>query len=274
MMATAMKKTTLLCTLLLAACAPKPATKTAAPPAAASPASALPAVSSDAPALPPNHPPVGSGGGAAPMDAMHGGALTKPAGEPISGTVLETLDSGGFTYVRFSTAKGERWAAIGQVALPRGATITIAPTMVGDRFVSQPLKRTFDNLIFGALTDVSSSDKPATAATRPSLPAVLKVAKAEGEHAHSITEIRAGSAIGDGQPVVVRGTVTKVMSGIMDRNWIHLRDGSGKDDEIVVTSQDAPSVGSIVTATGTLHRNRDFGSGYSYAVLIEEAKIH
>jgi hypothetical protein len=265
-------KTTLFCTLLsLAACAPNPAAKAggaSGPSSAAAPSAASGDVAA---ALPPNHPPVGSGGGAAPMDAMHGGALTKPAGGPISGTVLETLESGGFTYVRFSTPKGERWAAIGRVDLARGATITIAPTMEADRFASQPLKRSFDNLIFGTLAGVASSDKGAEVAPPASLPTM---AKAEGEHARTIAEIWAGqAAIRDGQPVVVRGTVVKVLRGIMDRNWIHLRDGSGKNDEITVTSHDAPSVGSIVTATGSLHRNRDFGSGYSYAVLIEEAKI-
>jgi len=268
-----MKKTALLCTcLLLAACAPKPATKAAASPAATSATPATAATPTDtASALPPNHPPVASDGGAAPMDAMHGGASTKPAGGPISGTVLETLDSGGFTYVRFSTPQGERWAAIGSIELARGATITIAPTMVADRFASQPLKRSFDNLIFGALTDVTGVE-PGTVAAPAKAP--LSVPKAEGEHARTIAEIWGSqAAIREGQPVVVRGTVTKVLQGIMDRNWVHLRDGSGKDDEITITSQEAPKVGSTVTATGTLHRNRDFGSGYKYAVLIEEAKF-
>ncbi|MBV9493474.1 MAG: DNA-binding protein [Acidobacteria bacterium] len=279
-----MKKSALLCALLLLAACPKKQ-EVAAPPATP------PTPTASADALPPNHPPISTSADSgatfdaahsgatfdaahsgAPMDAVHNGALTKASNEPISGTVVETLDSGGFTYIRFSTAKGDRWAAVGQAELPVGAKITIAPSTIADRFASQPLKRTFDNLIFGALTSVESSEEmPAPMTSRP---AAAKVTKAEGEHARTIAEVWANQAtIKDGEPIVVRGTVTRVLRGIMDRNWIHLRDGSGKEDEITVTSKDSPSVGSVVTATGKLYRNKDFGSGYKYAVLVEEAKV-
>lgn len=263
-----MKKSALLCALVLLAACPKK--QEVVTPAATPPTP----TASAAEALPPNHPPIStSAESGAPMDAIHNGALTKASNEPISGTVIETLDSGGFTYVHFSTAKGERWAAVGQAELPAGAKITIAPSTVADRFASQPLKRTFDNLIFGALTSVESTGEgmPAPMTSRP---AAAKVSKAEGEHAKTIAEVWANQAkIQDGEPIVVRGTVTRVLRGIMDRNWIHLRDGSGKEDEITVTSQDSPSVGSVVTATGKLYRNKDFGSGYKYAVLVEGAKV-
>jgi hypothetical protein len=63
----------------------------------------------------------------------------------------------------------------------------------------------------------------------------------------------------------------------MDRNWIHLQDGTGspekKNHNLVVTSKDLPDVGDIVTVTGTLVRNKDFGSGYKYDVIVEKAKI-
>jgi hypothetical protein len=264
-----MRKALLLCALpLLAACTAKSEAKRDPVPATASTAAT----------------PAAAGRTDAAMAEAHGGGALAPApSERVTGTVLETLDSGGFTYVRFHTAKGERWAAVGRVELPRGATITIAPTTIADRFVSQPLGKTFDNLIFGALEEVapsagSASSAPLSPHGAESAPAATGVvAKAEGKAAKTVAELWArGPSLRDGQPVVVRGRVVKVLRGIMNRNWIHLRDGSGtpgKDDEITVTSQDAPTIGSVVTATGTLHLNRDFGSGYSFPVLIEEASV-
>lgn len=105
----------------------------------------------------------------------------------------------------------------------------------------------------------------------------LKVDKAAGPGAYTVGEIHARSAELAGKTVTVRGKVVKVSPGIMDRNWIHLRDGSGdparKTHDLVVTSKDLPGVGDVVTAIGTLARDKDFGSGYRYPVIVEEATV-
>jgi len=82
----------------------------------------------------------------------------------------------------------------------------------------------------------------------------------------------------DKKQVTVKGKVVKVASGIMKRNWIHIQDGSGKasskDNDLTVTStKDLPTVGQVVTATGTLAKNKDFGAGYFYTVIVEGATI-
>jgi hypothetical protein len=63
----------------------------------------------------------------------------------------------------------------------------------------------------------------------------------------------------------------------MQRNWVHLQDGSGDQKkgthELVVTSQDLPAVGDVVTAKGTFAKDKDFGAGYLYPAIIENAKI-
>jgi hypothetical protein len=77
--------------------------------------------------------------------------------------------------------------------------------------------------------------------------------------------------------VTVRGKVVKYNEKILGKNWLHLRDGSGSDadrtNDITVTTQDSAKVGDIVTVKGTLRLSRDFGSGYTYPVIIEEAKV-
>jgi DNA replication initiation complex subunit (GINS family) len=105
----------------------------------------------------------------------------------------------------------------------------------------------------------------------------IKVEKATGTNAYTVAEIFGKKSELDKKNVVVSGKVVKVSAGIMGKNWLHIQDGSGNakdgNNDLVVTTQDIPKVGDIVTANGTLYKDKDFGSGYKYDVIIEEATI-
>jgi hypothetical protein len=106
---------------------------------------------------------------------------------------------------------------------------------------------------------------------------VEKVQKASGADGRTVAEVWAQKAQLKEKSVSVRGKVVKVSSGIMGRNWIHVRDGSGsaekKDNDLTITTQDEPKVGDVVTVKGTVRTDKDFGAGYAYPVIVEEAKI-
>ncbi|HSS83534.1 MAG TPA: hypothetical protein VLL30_07120 [Reyranella sp.] len=78
-----------------------------------------------------------------------------------------------------------------------------------------------------------------------------------------------------GQTISAQGKVVKVNNGIMGRNFVHIQDGTGDatSNNLIVTSKQTASIGDQVTISGTVVLNRDFGSGYSYPLLIEEATI-
>ena len=78
-----------------------------------------------------------------------------------------------------------------------------------------------------------------------------------------------------GHTVEFKGKVSRVTNHVMHRNFLHVRDGTGGDgtDQVTVTSQDTAQIGDDVLVTGTLAVNRDFGSGYTYPVIIEKASI-
>ncbi|MFI4939956.1 MAG: hypothetical protein ACHP7O_06395 [Burkholderiales bacterium] len=78
-----------------------------------------------------------------------------------------------------------------------------------------------------------------------------------------------------GKTVVVQGKVVKVNNGIMGRNWIHVQDGTGdaKSNDLVVTSQQTANVLDHVTVSGVVAINQDFGAGYAYPLLIQNATI-
>jgi hypothetical protein len=79
------------------------------------------------------------------------------------------------------------------------------------------------------------------------------------------------------KPVLVRGKVVKYNPGIMGRNWVHLRDGSGSaadgSHDVLVTTKDQAQVGDVVSVQGLVRVNKDFGAGYAYKVMIEEATL-
>ena len=93
----------------------------------------------------------------------------------------------------------------------------------------------------------------------------------------SIADVWAKRAALAGKTVTINGTVVKFNGGILGRNWLHVQDGSGKADDgtndITVTTEAAAKVGDVVTVTGKVVVDKDFGSGYAYKVLIEDAKI-
>ncbi len=80
-----------------------------------------------------------------------------------------------------------------------------------------------------------------------------------------------------GKTISAQGKVVKVNNGIMGRNFVHVQDGSGDaakgTNNLVVTSKQTAAVGDQVTISGIVVLNRDFGMGYSYPLLIEDATI-
>jgi hypothetical protein len=76
--------------------------------------------------------------------------------------------------------------------------------------------------------------------------------------------------------VTVRGKVVKVNGGIMGKNWLHVRDGSGAEganDLTVTTAGELPALGAIVVVTGPVTLNKDYGMGYRYDVIVEDAEV-
>ncbi|GAB4239875.1 MAG: hypothetical protein OHK0028_17860 [Deltaproteobacteria bacterium] len=127
-------------------------------------------------------------------------------------------------------------------------------------------------LAFGNMSSGGSEGAKALPSAEP-----IHVEKAKGADARTVSDVYDQSGKLDRKTVAVRGKVVKVSKGIMGKNWVHLRDGSGDagkgTNNLVVTTQDVPKVGDVVTARGTLYKDKDFGAGYKYAVIVEEATV-
>jgi len=227
---------------------------------------------------------------------------TSPMTQSLKGKVLETLNAASYTYLKLSTPEGETWAAIPQTSIKVGSEVGIDNPMKMDGFESKALKRKFDKIVFGTLSGspvssgASSGNIPNSMfdgradrkglktmdphGAKPSGPIDLKsvkVEKASGSNAKTIEEVFTEKTKLNGKKISLRGKVVKVNLSIMNKNWIHLRDGSGSVEagnfDLIVTSQSSPQVGDVVEVEGTVAADRDIGAGYKYPVLVENAKI-
>lgn len=102
----------------------------------------------------------------------------------------------------------------------------------------------------------------------------FKVASAD-ESPATIASINQNKASLGGKTVKTAGTVVKVNNGIMGRNFLHIQDGSGdaSNNDLAFASKQTAKVGDKISISGIAVLNRDFGSGYLYPILIEEATI-
>jgi len=216
---------------------------------------------------------------------------TEPAAEALSGKILQTMDSGGYTYIHLQKKNGDKiWVAVAATPVTVGSQITFKGGMEMVNFESKTLKRTFDRIIFadGLISAPSAKGKevdpgsgkgasPGSKAAVSSKDTKISVPKAAGANAYTIKEIFANSAKLNKKKVVIRGKVVKVSAQIMGKNWIHIQDGSGTsatgNHNLVCTSTEMADVDDVVTISGTLAKDKDFGGGYKYAVIIEDSTV-
>lgn len=214
--------------------------------------------------------------------------------EDITGKVVETMDSGGYTYMRLKTPMGKRWAVVTQTPttkaeVKRGATVTVVQTKDMQDFVSNTLKRKFDHIAFGlyggagpraaaAPSAASASSAPdAAGASRGDQAAAGPIAKAPGPDGRTIAEIHAQKKALAGKMVVVRGKIVKLNAHILDRNWAHLNDGTGdaKDgsDDLMVILKDEAGLDQIVTVRGAVVLDKDLDGMFQFPVALEDAAL-
>jgi uncharacterized protein YdeI (BOF family) len=193
----------------------------------------------------------------------------------VSGTVVETMSSGGYTYAKLERGGSQAWVAGPETPLAVGNKVGQTRGSLMTAFHSDTLKRTFDQIFFVSSLPVTGATAPAITIATPSAP-VGKIDPAKG--GTTIAAIFAAKATLTGKPVVVRGKVVKVNNGILGKNWLHIQDGTGAagtNDLTVTTAATAATVNKddVVVVRGNIATNKDFGAGYAYAVMIEDASV-
>ena len=208
-----------------------------------------------------------------------------PAAAGTSGTVVETMNAAGYTYVQVDTGAEKIWAAAPEFTVAVGDAVVIPEGMAMPNYESKTLQRTFDMIYFVDQVLIGGEMAQA-AAPQGEMPEGHP--KVEGDAAAAGVEIgdiaKAKNTVGEvlaakdtfaDKEVSIRGKVVKYNAQIMGKNWIHLQDGTGANgtnDRTVTTAGEA-KVGDTVLVTGKLILNKDFGFGYKYDAMIEDATV-
>lgn len=211
-----------------------------------------------------------------------------PAGM-VRGTVLETMDSGGYTYVFIETDQDKLWMAAQQTAVQVGDTVQAPQGMPMSDFESMSLNRTFDVIFFvNGLKNLSAPNLAEDQAgnvlpkNHPSIGDAVETPAAdtsvvELEPGQNIAYVYANKDSLANQQVSLRGKVVKYNAGILGWNFIHIQDGSGDaadgNNDLTVTSKSTTAMGETIVVSGTILLDKDFGAGYRFPLLMEDASI-
>jgi len=199
----------------------------------------------------------------------------------IYGKVIETIDSGSYTYVHVDNGKEKYWAATAPVILETGSMVAFGTGMPMTNFTSKTLNRTFDTIYFvGQITTDKSGEHGAKAGMN-STTAGAPTNFDDTITADNIKKATNGITIDEaltqkqklaGQTVLIRGVVVKYTPKVMKKNWIHIRDSSSAEN-LVVTTSNTVQKGDVILVSGKLQLDQDFGYGYVYDVLLEDSSV-
>lgn len=196
--------------------------------------------------------------------------------ETLRGVVVETMNSGGYTYLLLDRQGKREWFAVPESLVGVGDEIQVQPGVQMGSYTSKTLGRTFDKIVFSAgISGVLKRMVPA-AEEKNEARAEVKIPKAQGPNAYTVAEIFEKKEALNGKPVVVAGKVVK-SSQHEGRQWLRLIDGTGSskrgDHKLVVTTAQADAVkDDLVIARGTVKTGKAFGA-LTYEVVVEDAEI-
>lgn len=196
--------------------------------------------------------------------------------------VQEVIQAGSYTYLRVLEKEKEMWLAVNSMEATKDQTLYYKGGFEMIDFKSKELNKTFKSIYFidKISTTLESETNIPNKQAFESHGSKVEVSKIDKK----IEPVAGGTTIAalfekkksfNGKSVKVKGKVMKFSEGIMSKNWIHLQDGtefSGKFD-LTVTTDTIVRVGDIITIEGKIILDKDFGYGYFYELMIENAKL-
>ena len=194
------------------------------------------------------------------------------------GVAKEIQQSTNYTYILINSDGSDLWIAVPKMEASVGTKYYFIENMKMENFVSKQLNKTFESILFVQKISTSpdsfnESPKGQTPVKPEIVKQDIKIEKIEG--GVTIAELYSNKSKYNGKTVTIRGVVTKYNEQIMGKNWVHLQDGTsnGSSFDLTVTTLASTSVGETLVFTGKITLDKDFGAGYKYEIIMEDAKI-
>ncbi|NNL90857.1 MAG: hypothetical protein HKO66_01360, partial [Saprospiraceae bacterium] len=192
--------------------------------------------------------------------------------------VLEVLPTEKYVYLNVKEIGQDKkeddlfWIASLKQEVQIGEKYTYKGGLLKTNFESKEHNRIFDKVyLVSNLIPLNGAKQAAVKKPKSTAPTSNQNVDVEGSI--TIADLIKNADKYEGQTVQLSGTCKKINPNIMNRNWIHLIDGTMDDYDLVITSNTMVPEGHFVTLKGTLNRNVDFGAGYTYDIIIENAEL-
>lgn len=192
--------------------------------------------------------------------------------------VEEVLPTARYVYLKVLEGDQSYWIATRKQEIQLGGIYYYRNGLLKTNFESKEHQRVFDKiyLVSNLVSENHGSDQRQQIETHSDEPASFPGTATPPPSAAGVTslgDILDNPKAYEGRTVRVSGACVKINSQIMGRNWVHLEDGSQGDYDFVITTNDYVAQGAAVTLEGVVSLDRDFGSGYRYALIIENGKV-
>ena len=191
---------------------------------------------------------------------------------------IEAINSGSYTYVLLSENGKEFWAAVSAQPIKIGANYYYKDALEMKNFQSKSLNKVFESILFINEFYAEKSDpgnNPHVQNNKPGSENIKQTKIEAPAGGYSLADIFKKKTDLKDQEIIVKGQVVKINLNIMKTNWIHIQDGTSYQGvfDLTITTKDEINfhLGDIITFKGTLHLNKDFGAGYRYDYIIENA---
>lgn len=203
--------------------------------------------------------------------------------------VAEVIQGSTYTYLKVKEKGNEKWIAVTRQDAVAGDVFYYDQELQMNNFHSKEIDRTFEIIYF-----VNNISKTPIGTENTGEMGAMGGMMGGGQHSGKVNATQ-NSAIHlekkDGELTIanvfanrneyvskefeIRGIVVKVNEQVMDKNWIHIQDGTSDNGnfDLTLTSSELPAVNDEITVKGKLTLNKDFGYGYSYEVIMEDATV-
>ena len=194
--------------------------------------------------------------------------------------VKEVLQTSSYTYLFVNENNKDYWIAVGKADVKVNDHLYYQEALVMKDFKSEELDRTFDQILF--VENIGGVKLKNDSMPNDSLHQQVLVQEKKpvinvdiAPNGIRIAELMKNRENYANKKVIIRGQVVKINANIMDRNWVHLKDGtshSGKSD-LTFTTLEEVNIGDVVTFEGTVAIEKEYGAGYVYPLIVEDAKL-
>ena len=196
--------------------------------------------------------------------------------------VMEVLKTTKYVYLKVKENEEQFWIAARKQDVNIGETYFYKGGLLKTNFESKEHNKVFDKIYLvtslvqsnhGSNTSNGSLSAQGSVENINEASSTKEEIKSNQSGSIKISELVKNYKEYEGKTVQISGKCVKINPNIMGINWIHIKDGSKDDYDLVITSNTFVQEGSLITMKATVTLDKDFGAGYKYDLILENGTI-